>query len=286
MAKVHTKRHDSRTPFWALTFLLLRVGPVMGFFSRSGATRFASASPARSSATRLQAADEPPPLRALRSFLYFNGPEATARRLVAGLAGGRATVPAGGLVFDASAPSGLGLEWGTLDDVVMGGRSASSFQLTTDDDGLAVGRFEGVVTTRGGGGFTGVRTRTLSPPLDLRAAAAAAEGGGDLTVVLRVRGDGNRFKFVMRDDEDWNGVAWTQSFDTAAGEWTTARLPLAGFVPTRFARTDRLARPFRADRCTALQFALSKFEYDAGLNPRFEEGRFRLDVQSIGVVRA
>jgi hypothetical protein len=36
--------------------------------------------------------------------------------------------------------------------------------------------------------------------------------------VLKVKGDGKRFKFIARDDTEWNGIAWSTSFDTIAGK--------------------------------------------------------------------
>lgn len=48
--------------------------------------------------------------------------------------------------------------------------------------------FSGEVKTSNSGGFVSIRTRGLSPPLDLSAYDALR---------LRVKGDGNRYKFSM-----------------------------------------------------------------------------------------
>ncbi len=60
------------------------------------------------------------------------------------------------------------------------------------------------------GGFASVRTRNLDPLLDL----GAYEG-----MELRLLGDGQRYKFIIRPDSNWDGVAYCQSFDTQPGVW-------------------------------------------------------------------
>jgi hypothetical protein len=33
----------------------------------------------------------------------------------------------------------------------------------------------------------------------------------------RVKADGNRYKFIVRDDEQWDGPSWSTTFDTTPG---------------------------------------------------------------------
>lgn len=40
-----------------------------------------------------------------------------------------------------------------------------------------------------------------------------------------------RFKAIMRTDSGWDGIGYTRSFDTVAGEWQTIDLPFSEFVP-------------------------------------------------------
>ena len=92
----------------------------------------------------------------------------------------------------------------------------------------------------------------------------------------------NRYKFIVRDDNDWNGIAWTQSFDTSAdGKFRDVQLPFSEFVPTLYAKTVTNARPLDTASICAVQLTLSKFEYDGGLNPNFQTGAFCLDVEEI-----
>lgn len=76
----------------------------------------------------------------------------------------------------------------------MGGVSESALRVVPGagegrDGGLrAAAVFAGEVKTSNSGGFVSVRTRNASPPLDLSTYDALR---------LRVKGDGNRYKFSM-----------------------------------------------------------------------------------------
>jgi hypothetical protein len=157
------------------------------------------------------------------------------------------------------------LRWGPLDDVVMGGVSKSSIEPGETFDGT----WKGIVSTANNGGFAGIRTKLFK--LD----ASACSG-----ILLKVRGDGQRYKVIVRDDEDWNGTAWSESFDTVKGRTTEIKLPFNKFKPTRFARVLPSFRPFDKKNFSGIQISLSKFEYDGDLNPRFKDGPFELQVLS------
>lgn len=158
--------------------------------------------------------------------------------------------------------------WGSLDDVVMGGVSES--RVHQSDRSLC---FTGNLSTANSGGFTSIRTRNFDPPLDL---------SGWAGVELRVLGDGKRYKFFLRSETRWDGVAHAQSFDTTSGEWLTVRLPFSEFRAVFRAKTVE-DQPLDPSHIYALQLMLSKFEYDRALNPHFEPGSFTLKVRSIGV---
>ncbi|MQL75428.1 hypothetical protein Taro_007831 [Colocasia esculenta] len=160
--------------------------------------------------------------------------------------------------------------WGALDDVVMGGVSESTFLIdsTGNEDGGPTGVFKGIVSTANNGGFTSVRTRNFSTPEDL----SAYDG-----LELRVKGDGRRYKLIVRTSDGWDTVGYTWSFDTINGEWQTVRLPFSSLRAVFRARTMVDALPF--DSSNILMF--SKFEYDGKLNPTFVEGAFQLPLSSI-----
>lgn len=157
--------------------------------------------------------------------------------------------------------------WGALDDVVMGGVSASSLQLNPEG---AI--FTGVVSTDNSGGFASVRSRNFEPSLDLSRFTG---------IELRLRGDGQRYKFFIRDEDSWDSLAYSHSFDTVAREWITVKIPFTAMVPVFRAKIVKDARVLRPDRIRSLQIMLSKFEYDGALNPHFQPGTFRLQVQTI-----
>lgn len=176
--------------------------------------------------------------------------------------------PQADVLFDFRQPTAdVAQIWGALDDVVMGGVSASGIQAV---DGAVM--FSGVVSTANSGGFASVRTRNFDPPLNLSQAKGLA---------LRVQGDGNRYKFLIRDEGTWDSLAYAHSFDTIAGEWITVEIPFAYLIPVFRAKTVNTARPLEAGRVRSLQLMLSKFEYDGALNPNFTPGEFRLLVESI-----
>jgi Complex I intermediate-associated protein 30 (CIA30) len=176
------------------------------------------------------------------------------------------------VLFDFSQPgSQVSQTWGALDDVVMGGVSNSGIQ---QGEGKAI--FAGVVSTDNSGGFASVRTRNFEPAIDL----SGYEG-----IKLRLKGDGNRYKFLMRDDDSWDSVAYSYSFDTVSGEWIEIRMPFAQLIPVFRAKTVSDGRSVNAGRVRSLQLMLSKFEYDGALNPNFSPGQFQLEVGAISAYR-
>ncbi|MEO0535888.1 MAG: CIA30 family protein [Cyanobacteria bacterium P01_A01_bin.123] len=174
--------------------------------------------------------------------------------------------------IQAQAGSQTQLVWGALDDVVMGGVSTSGLQKRGNQT-----RFCGEVSTANSGGFASVRTRNFDPPFKLSQWAG---------IQLEARGDGNRYKFILRDNEGWDSPAYCQSFDTAIDNWQTLMLPFDQFVPTFRAKTIPNAPPLRPAHIYSFQLMLSKFEYDRQLNPNFSAGPFNLDLKSIGIYRS
>lgn len=157
--------------------------------------------------------------------------------------------------------------WGAVDDVVMGGVSESSLRLL---DHAAL--FAGNVSTANSGGFASIRTRNFDPPLNL----AGYDG-----IKLRVKGDGQRYKFILRTEAKWDGVAYCHSFDTEKDRWIEVQIPFTDLIPVFRAKTLKDAPAFAPSQVYALQFMLSKFEYDGELNPKFEPGGFALQLETI-----
>ena len=157
--------------------------------------------------------------------------------------------------------------WGAVDDVVMGGVSESQIQLLNNK---AV--FLGNVSTKNNGGFASVRTRNFYPVMNL----------GDYEgIELKVKGDGKRYKFIMRCEGTWDGISYCYSFDTVKDDFQILRIRFADLIPVFRAKTVAEADSFNSNQVYSMQLMLSKFEYDGKLNPYFEPGIFRLEVEYI-----
>ena len=157
--------------------------------------------------------------------------------------------------------------WGAVDDVVMGGVSQSNIQLSSEK---AV--FFGNVSTENNGGFASVRTKNFDPSFNL----SGYEG-----VEIRVKGDGKRYKFIIRTETSWDGTGYCYSFDTQADTWINVKIPFKELTPVFRAKTVKDAPKIDAGKICSLQLMLSKFEYDGELNPNFSAGAFILEVETI-----
>jgi len=197
---------------------------------------------------------------------YFNGPGEVLKRILPSPQ--RPRVGRDGLIWGASRLDLL--EFGPLDDVVMGGASQSGFSLAPSKD---FGVWSGTITTENNGGFAGVRSRAVTPAMDL----SSFKG-----IRLRVKGDGKRYKLIVRDDYNWNGIAWAYFFDTSVdpADFEVVEAPWDAFVPTLFARRVPGVK-LKPRSITTVQLTLSKFEVDTQLNPKFDTGPFRMELQSV-----
>ena len=171
-------------------------------------------------------------------------------------------------IFDFTKPSqDLKETWGALDDVVMGGTSESSIILT---DNTAL--FTGNVSTANSGGFASVRTRNFESPIDLT---------GFSGLQLRVKGDGKRYKLIVRSESKWDGIGYCYSFDTVYNIWITITIPFDKLIPVFRAKTVKDGSELNTKTIYSFQLMLSKFEYDGALNPKFTPGVFQLQLESV-----
>lgn len=160
--------------------------------------------------------------------------------------------------------------WGSLDDVVMGGVSHSNFILLEKS-----ALFAGNVSTANSGGFVSLRTRNFEPSLDLSAFTS---------ISLQVKGDGQRYKFFLRDSTGWDSLAHSFAFDTAENAWLTITIPFSQFTPVFRARSVPDAPQLNTKAIRSMQLMLSKFELDGELNPSFRAGKFALEIAQISAV--
>jgi len=106
--------------------------------------------------------------------------------------------------------------WQIVNDDVMGGVSTSRFKVLTNG---AI--FSGAVSLENNGGFASVRSSPVRQNLT-----------GCEYFVVRVRGDGRRYKFTVRTEIGFDTPIYQCSFTTKRDEWEEHRLPFKEFVPT------------------------------------------------------
>lgn len=159
--------------------------------------------------------------------------------------------PLGPFLADFGAPGAP--EFRPVNDQVMGGRSVSRWRL--DPEGFGV--FEGLVSLANGGGFASVR-----------AALENTDLSGHAGVVIRVRGDGQRYRLTLRNDRRFSGVNHMHDFTATDAGWAELFLPFEGFRPSLRGRTPRNAAPL--DPAKIRQMGLMIAER--------QEGPFHLEV--------
>ena len=143
--------------------------------------------------------------------------------------------------------------WRLVSDGVMGGVSTGTMRSEEHEGRMSV-CLAGNVSTANNGGFI-----QLALDVDAGFAARAADYDG---VSLKVLGNGERYNVHLRSSDLW--LPW-QSYRAefvAGAEWTSVRLPFAGFAPYKTGselRPQRLkrigvvaiGRDFTADICVA-----------------------------------
>ena len=109
-------------------------------------------------------------------------------------------------------------------------------------------------------------------------------------IVLRVRGDGNRYKLRLRtsDGSFEKGFIYQAPFDTVKGQWMDIKLPFDYFYNNRqtvvnYAPEDTIKA--RGKRLFDTGFVYSKFDFNERLNSKFLTESFQLDVESIRLYR-
>jgi hypothetical protein len=146
--------------------------------------------------------------------------------------------------------------WQIVNDNVMGGASTSRFQILTN--GGAV--FSGVVSLENNGGFASVRSQPVRADL-----------AGCDSFLLRVRGDGRRYKFSVRTEAGLDTPLYQLAFTTKRGEWEEHRLPFKDFVPTFRGRILTDVPPLNPAKVTSVGFLIADKQ----------AGAFRLEISVI-----
>lgn len=143
--------------------------------------------------------------------------------------------------------------WHAVNDGVMGGISLG--EIVAIDNGL---RFQGMLSRENNGGFASVRR-----PFD---------GGVENFhgIRLQVHGDGRRYQFRVRADEDFDGISWRHEFTTNCTS-QMVELLFSDFEPVFRGRKVSGANPLDASRIRQLGFLLTDGK----------AGPFQLDIAAI-----
>ncbi|MBC6995758.1 CIA30 family protein [Neolewinella lacunae] len=105
-------------------------------------------------------------------------------------------------------------DWVTVDDTVMGGRSAGYFRLNA----AGHGEYTGHVSLENNGGFSSLRYRMPTIRIE-----------GHTKAVLRVKGDGKRYQFRAKTSDN-DRHSYVTYFETT-GEWEEIILDLSTMKP-------------------------------------------------------
>lgn len=149
-------------------------------------------------------------------------------------------------------------EFSTVNDTVMGGRSASRIEALEG----GVLRFAGELSLENNGGFTSFRSRTVDYGI-----------GPSDGLAIRVKGDGRTYIFSL----DISGVpipagGYWQEFETQEGLWEDIRLPYADFIPNSFGRQLGGLPAVTPERIDGMALYLSDKK----------PGSFSIDIDEIG----
>ncbi len=156
--------------------------------------------------------------------------------------------------------SGAEPGWYTVNDDVMGGISRSQVVVDTDQQRLS---FSGDVSLENNGGFASTRSQWAGYDLN------AFDG-----IALRVRGDGNDYRFRIRTEETGFGIAYTALFSTEADTWKEIYIPFSEMVPLYRGFVVNTAGPL--DPGSVRSFGLMVSDK--------QQGEFSLEVEWINAV--
>ena len=152
-------------------------------------------------------------------------------------------------------------QWRPINDTVMGGISESRLQLTKDGNAL----FTGNVSLENYGGFASLQSKPSNYDF------SGYEG-----ILIRVKGDGKRYKFSIKNNTFLDSPRYQATFNTEGGVWTTIRIPFHTMVPTF--RGTVLTNESTVDITNVKSFGL--------LIADKQEGSFRLEIDWIKAYRS
>lgn len=118
------------------------------------------------------------------------------------------------IIFDFNPDSNI-QDWKIVNDIVMGGKSVSSFTVTPDGFGL----FEGKISLENNGGFSSVSYRFKKIKVNK-----------DRNIIIKLKGDGKNYQVRIKDDSS-HSYSYISPFATS-GEWQEIKIPLKNLYPS------------------------------------------------------
>lgn len=150
--------------------------------------------------------------------------------------------------------------WLTVDDNVMGGISQSEVQVDANSGLLT---FAGTVSLENNGGFASARSQPMSYDL-----------GSFDGIALRVRGDGQAYRFRVYSEETGRDIAYTAIFETEADAWTEVTIRFSDMVPLYRGFVVNQAGPLNPEMIRSFGLMISDKQ----------QGEFKLEVDWINAV--
>ena len=132
--------------------------------------------------------------------------------------------------------------WRIVNDGVMGGLSQS--KLVLSDRSTAI--FQGTVSLENNGGFSSTRT---SP--------RAYNISGYVGLIVRIKGDGQKYQLRIRTDDRFDGISYRDHFTSRSGEWMAIRVPFEDFVPVFRGRIVKDAPPVSPEQIQQIGFLIA-----------------------------
>lgn len=148
------------------------------------------------------------------------------------------------------------LEWYSINDIVMGGRSRGALAFQRD----SVATFSGYVSFENNGGFASVKSKERKYQLE-----------GASGIKLLVNGDGKTYKLRLRTTDLDEEFFFEHAFKPQKGEWETVSLKFKDFYLTRRGRRIDDAPQLIPENIVSFGLLISDRQ----------EGEFKLEIDSI-----
>lgn len=144
-------------------------------------------------------------------------------------------------------------DWVIIDDVVMGGKSSGSFELSPE----GYGEFKGYISLDNNGGFSSLRYK-----FDRKSITEFTK------VILTIKGDTKKYQFRIKSNSS-DYYSYISTFSTN-GEWQKIQIPLKSMTPS-----------FRGRKLDQSNFSNEYIEEIAFLIGNKQEEKFQLLIDKI-----